>query len=172
MSDILLPGDVSLMSVTDQQVPFRNARDRFSKADIVFSNFETCLYRPPSGHSVGNEGFHADPHIGGESQRYAGIDAVGIANNVNYGDAAILSSVAKLDELGISHAGAGANLAAARRPDIVKKVRSHWKQAGGQGRSCRSRFAARRLTSVNIRLTHCRHGTNKIVGKERQHEST
>jgi hypothetical protein len=33
---------------------------------------------------------------------------VGIANNVNYGEAAIRSSIARLDELGIPHTGAGA----------------------------------------------------------------
>lgn len=121
MSEIILTGDVNLMNVTDPKVPFRKVHDIFSNADVVFSNFETCLYRPGSGYSVVNEGFHADPEIGGEALRYAGIDAVGISNNVNYGDAAIMSSVAKLDELGIAHTGAGRDLAAARTPAIVRK---------------------------------------------------
>ncbi len=121
MSEIILTGDVNLMNVTDPQVPFRRVRDTFANADVVFSNFETCLYRPETGHSVVNEGFHADPEIGGNALLYAGIDAVGIANNVNYGDAAISASVAKLDTLGIAHTGAGRNLAVARAPAIVKK---------------------------------------------------
>jgi poly-gamma-glutamate synthesis protein (capsule biosynthesis protein) len=70
---------------------------------------------------VVNEGFHADPEIGGEALRYAGIAAVGLANNVNYGDAAITASVAKLDAMGIPHTGAGRDLAAARAPAIVSK---------------------------------------------------
>ena len=49
------------------------------------------------------------------------IAAVGIANNVNYGDAAILSSVARLDELGIPHTGAGINLEAARAPVVAQR---------------------------------------------------
>ena len=51
----------------------------------------------------------------------AGISAVGIANNVNYGEAAITSSIARLDELGIPHTGAGSNAAAARAPIIVER---------------------------------------------------
>ena len=121
MSEIILTGDINLMNVTDPQVPFRRVRETFAKADAVFSNFETCLYRPETGHSVVNEGFHADPDIGGKALLYAGIDAVGIANNVNYGDAAIMSSITKLDALGVAHTGAGRDLAAARAPAIVKK---------------------------------------------------
>ncbi|MDB5866880.1 MAG: hypothetical protein JWO70_4686 [Betaproteobacteria bacterium] len=52
--------------------------------------------------------------------RVAGIDAVGTANNVNYGENAILSSLRVLDALGIPHTGSGANAAAAHEPVIVK----------------------------------------------------
>jgi poly-gamma-glutamate synthesis protein (capsule biosynthesis protein) len=51
----------------------------------------------------------------------AGIQAVGIANNVNYGEAAITASIARLDQIGIPHAGAGANRAAAREPIILER---------------------------------------------------
>lgn len=121
MTEIVLVGDINLMNVTDPTVPFRKVRDYFAKADVVFANLETCLYQPAATHSVGNEGFHVDPDIGGEALRYAGINAVGIANNVHYGDAAILASVAKLDALPMPHTGAGADLAAARQPAIVDK---------------------------------------------------
>ena len=121
MFEIVLTGDVNLMNVTDPQVPFGRVRDIFAKADVVFSNFESCLYSPATRNSVRNEGFHADPEVGGAAIHYAGIDAVGIANNVNYGDEAITTSVANLDALGIPHTGAGKNLAAARAPAIVKK---------------------------------------------------
>src|SRR3954454_3381818 len=80
-------------------------------------------YRPPvgypGGHTIEHEGFYADPAIAGEALRIAGIAAVGIANNVNYGAAAILGSIAELDRLGIAHTGAGANLAAASAPAIA-----------------------------------------------------
>jgi poly-gamma-glutamate capsule biosynthesis protein CapA/YwtB (metallophosphatase superfamily) len=116
---MILTGDVNLMNVTDPAVPFARVADELRAADLVFSNLECCLYAPPR-HSVDNEGFYAAPTAGGEALARAGIRAVGIANNVNYGEAAILASVARLDALGILHTGAGANREAARAPAIVE----------------------------------------------------
>jgi poly-gamma-glutamate synthesis protein (capsule biosynthesis protein) len=118
---MILTGDVNLMNVTDPAVPFTRVRHEFRAADMVFSNLECCLYTPPQSHSFHNEGFFADPAIGADALRGAAIGAVGIANNVNYGEAAILSSVACLDRAGIPHTGAGANLAAAKAPVIVER---------------------------------------------------
>jgi poly-gamma-glutamate capsule biosynthesis protein CapA/YwtB (metallophosphatase superfamily) len=117
---MILTGDVNLMNVTDPSVPFARVADEFRSADVVFSNLECCLVIP-SGHSVSNEGFFADPRAG-EALRSAGIHAVGIANNVHYGEANILSSIARLDEYGVLHAGAGEDLAAARAPVIVERA--------------------------------------------------
>ncbi len=117
---IVLTGDVNLMNVTDPEVPFRRVAAEFRAADVVFSNMECCLYDPPHGHTVENEGFFASSAAGGAALKLAGIQAVGIGNNVNYGEAAINSSVARLDELGIAHTGAGANRDAARAPVILE----------------------------------------------------
>jgi poly-gamma-glutamate capsule biosynthesis protein CapA/YwtB (metallophosphatase superfamily) len=121
MSSLILVGDVNLMSLDDPAVPFRRVCDVFSGADAVFGNLECLLYDPPDGHSVEQEGFFADPAIGGEALKIGGFCAVGLANNVNYGSAAILGSVARLDRLGITHTGAGVDLAAARAPAIVER---------------------------------------------------
>ena len=118
---IILTGDVNLMNVTDPTVPFRRVAAEFRSADVVFSNMECCLYVPPAGHAVENEGFFANPGPGGETLKQGGIQAVGIANNVNYGEAAITGSVARLDELGIPHTGAGANRDAAYAPVILER---------------------------------------------------
>ncbi len=118
---MILTGDVNLMHVDDPTVPFARVQDEFRATDVVFGNLECCLYDPPRGHAVENEGFFASPDIGGEALRSAGISAVGIANNVNYGEGAILASIARLDALGIPHTGAGANVAAARAPAIVQR---------------------------------------------------
>jgi poly-gamma-glutamate capsule biosynthesis protein CapA/YwtB (metallophosphatase superfamily) len=120
-SKLILTGDVNLMNVTDATVPFARVADELHEADVVFSNLECCLVETPLGHSVGNEGFFADPDVGGEALQLAGIHAVGIANNVHYGDANIRASIARLDALGILHAGAGADLAAARAPVILER---------------------------------------------------
>jgi Bacterial capsule synthesis protein PGA_cap len=118
---MILTGDINLMNVDDPLVPFGRVTDEFLSADIVFSNLECCLYDPPEGHAVENEGFFASPVIAGQALRAAGIGAVGIANNVNYGEAAITASISRLDALGIPHTGAGSNVAAARAPAIVER---------------------------------------------------
>jgi poly-gamma-glutamate synthesis protein (capsule biosynthesis protein) len=109
------------MNVTDPASPFRRVAAEFRDAGIVFSNLECCLYAPPRTHSFHNEGFYADPAAGAAALRGAGIAAVGVANNVNYGDVAIMGSIACLDEAGIPHTGAGADRAAASAPVIVER---------------------------------------------------
>src|SRR5215468_733409 len=119
--NMIMTGDVNLMNVADPAVPFAKVADEFRNTDVVFSNLECCLYEMPPGHSAANEGFYADPKCG-EALTLGGIQVVGIANNVHYGEAAILSSIARLDELGVLHTGAGANLAAARAPVVLERA--------------------------------------------------
>jgi poly-gamma-glutamate synthesis protein (capsule biosynthesis protein) len=118
---MILTGDVNLMNVTDPKAPFGQLVDELRQADAVFSNLECCLVETPAGHSVSNEGFFADPAVGGEALKLAGIHAVGIANNVHYGDRNIEASIARLDQLDILHAGAGANVAEARAAVILER---------------------------------------------------
>lgn len=119
MTRLILTGDVNLMNVTDPAVPFALVKPVFAEADLVFGNLECCLYRHDTEHSIDHEGFHADPKVGGEALISAGFDAVGIANNVNYGEAAITSSITALDAIGLPHTGAGPNRTAARAPALV-----------------------------------------------------
>jgi poly-gamma-glutamate synthesis protein (capsule biosynthesis protein) len=121
MTSLILLGDVNLMNVDDPSVPFRRVGPELRGADLVFANLECCLYRPSGGHAVEHEGFFADPEIAGEALRIARIAAVGVANNVNYGAAAILGSIGELDRLGIAHTGAGPDVAAASMPAIVAR---------------------------------------------------
>jgi poly-gamma-glutamate synthesis protein (capsule biosynthesis protein) len=118
---LILTGDINLVNVADPSEPFRKIIDELQAADVVFGNLECCLHLPPSRHSHENEGFFADPVVGCEALKFAGIHAVGIANNVNYGASNIAASIARLDEVGILHTGAGLNLPAARTPAIVKR---------------------------------------------------
>jgi Bacterial capsule synthesis protein PGA_cap len=115
---LILMGDVNLMDVTNPEEPFRKILGELNAADVVFGNLECCLHLPASRHSDANEGFFADPVVGGEALKLACIHAVGIANNVNYGATSIAASIARLDEVGILHTGAGPNLTAARAPAV------------------------------------------------------
>src|SRR5204862_1019993 len=118
MPSLILVGDVNLMNVENAGVPFARIGDTLRAADLVFANLECLLYEPPDGHAVEHEGFFADPEIAGEALQSAGITGVGLANNVNYGAAAILGSLALLDRLGIRPTGAGPDLVAATTPAI------------------------------------------------------
>src|SRR5438045_9146409 len=119
MPSLILLGDINLMNVDNAGVPFARVGDTLRAADLVFANLECLLYEPPDGHAVEHEGFFANPEIAGEALQSAGVAVVGLANNVNYGAAAILGSLARLDRLGIRHTGAGPDLAAARAPAIA-----------------------------------------------------
>lgn len=121
MTRLILTGDVNLMGVEDAAVPFARVEADFRAADLVFSNLECCLYAPARGHSVDHEGFFANPVVAGAALTGAGIAVVGVANNVNYGEAAIEASMAALDRFGIAHTGAGPDRAAARRPAVVTR---------------------------------------------------
>src|SRR5205807_3958892 len=133
MPSMILVGDVNLMNVDDPRIPFAQVGGTLRGADLVFANLECLLYEPPDGHAVEHEGFFVSPEIAGAALRTAGIAAVGLANNVNYGAAAILGSIARLDRLGIARAGAGHDLAAARAP------RSSSAAACGSGSSSAAR---------------------------------
>ena len=118
---LILMGDINLMDVTNPAEPFRKILGELHAADVMFGNLECCLHLPASRHSDANEGFFADPVVGGEALKLACIHAVGIANNVNYGATSIAASIARLDEVGILHTGAGPNLTAARAPAVVER---------------------------------------------------
>src|SRR5437660_12499085 len=103
LASLILVGDVNLMNVENAGVPFARIGETLRAADLVFANLECLLYEPPGTHAIEHEGFFADPEIAAEALQSAGIAAVGLANNVNYGATAILGSLARLDRLGIRH---------------------------------------------------------------------
>ena len=120
-TSLLMTGDINLLHVEDATGPFRQVLDSLLSADVVISNLECMLDTPGHVHSIQNEGFFADPVIGAEVLQRGGISAVGIANNINYGASNIMGSIATLDKAGIPHAGAGADIEAARKPVIVER---------------------------------------------------
>jgi poly-gamma-glutamate capsule biosynthesis protein CapA/YwtB (metallophosphatase superfamily) len=115
---LMLTGDINLMNVTDPQVPFAQVKDTLRQADVLFGNLECCFYEPAAGHSLDREGFHA-PLASAQALVIGGFRAVGNANNVNYGEEAIRSSLRRLDSIGVPYTGAGLDRDAARAPAIV-----------------------------------------------------
>src|SRR5262249_62268865 len=84
---MILTGDVNLMNVGDPAAPFARIVAELHKADVIFSNLECCLVETPAGHSHSNEGFFADPKVAGEALKLAGIEAVGLPQNLHFWDA-------------------------------------------------------------------------------------
>ncbi len=125
-STVMLTGDINLMGVEDNAAPFRRVKDTLATADAVFGNLECCLYDPPvqrvmmPDEKSGYDGFFA-PTATGPALVNGGFHCVGNANNQNYGPAAIMSSNACLDKLGIPHVGTGINRAAARAPAVITR---------------------------------------------------
>jgi poly-gamma-glutamate capsule biosynthesis protein CapA/YwtB (metallophosphatase superfamily) len=117
---LILTGDINLMGVDDPAIPFAQVADRLHAADLVFSNLECCFYEPALERSIEDEGFYAS-YSAAEALSIAGVHAVGNANNVNFGAPAIRSSLKRLDELGVSHTGAGVNRLEAGKPVIIER---------------------------------------------------
>jgi Bacterial capsule synthesis protein PGA_cap len=95
-------------------------RHLISGADIAVANFENPAPDQSSYHTSGTR-FTADPRlIPGLVD--AGIDYVSIANNHigDAGDLGILQTIANLKKNGLKYSGAGKDLAAARKPAMLK----------------------------------------------------
>jgi hypothetical protein len=95
-------------------------------ADLTVANFEGTL--ADAGAWANSIDPHGVPVCGGQNIRgvestiddlgWLGVRLVGTANNhgMDWGAAGLLTTVRKLDQAGIAHAGTGADLAAAREP--------------------------------------------------------
>jgi poly-gamma-glutamate synthesis protein (capsule biosynthesis protein) len=126
------PNAVSLVIIGDIQVHARRAdpttafthmRATLEQADLVYANLEGVLVpsQGPDGDIPDKKGW-THPGPGGVlALKSAGIDVVGLANNVAYGRANILQTKKLLDENGILNVGAGRNLEEAHSPVIVER---------------------------------------------------
>jgi len=115
-----LVGDINLKR--DHRLRAEHAFDlvdaELSGADVRLGNLEGAFFDPAVELDYKPGWFHLEPEM---APALAGrFDAVGCANNVHHG-AAIASSTAILDQLGIAHAGAGGDVDGARAPAIFTK---------------------------------------------------
>jgi hypothetical protein len=117
---LMLLGDVNLKGVDDPSVPFRRVKDVLARADCRFANLECCFFSTRDICQVFDEGFFVAP-TSAEALILGHIDGVGLANNVNYGAAPILSCCSVLQTLGIYSTGAGSNRRSAYAPTVIKR---------------------------------------------------
>lgn len=116
---ILFAGDINLVTVTDPKAPFAKVADIMkSSADARFANLENCFYQNPDRNLMPPDGFHALPSVA-DCLKIAGFEAVGTANNGNFGSDPIVKTIELLDKMGIKHTGSGQNAAEAAKPAII-----------------------------------------------------
>src|SRR5205814_2240654 len=107
-ADLLRPEVLPLDD--DEADPLQPLGDRAGVVDRV-------LERAPL--IVGIADDERDPLVSAQALVIGGFHVVGNANNVNYGEEAIRSSLRRLDDVGIPYTGAGLNRQVARAPAIV-----------------------------------------------------
>ena len=73
------------------------------------------------GHAGEHQVFFADPRVSDEAVLSVALEAAGHANHVNYSEAAIMASIARLGEVRVTPTDAGANWALARAPANLRR---------------------------------------------------
>ena len=127
---IALIGDVMLGRLVSKQIPHRspesfwgNTLPILQNADAVIANLECAITTHPTPWSRTPKVFHfgAVPEAI-DVLKSGNISFVSLANNhvLDFEETGFVDTLEHLDRAGIAHAGGGADLAAARRPAIVK----------------------------------------------------
>lgn len=120
---LLLVGDINVQKRANPASVFDPVRETLERANLVYGNLEGLLVKSegPDKDIPDKSGWQ---HQGPEAVRAlkAGhIEVVGVANNVAYGPANILRSLAVLDANHILHTGGGKNLEQAHQPAILER---------------------------------------------------
>jgi poly-gamma-glutamate synthesis protein (capsule biosynthesis protein) len=112
-------GDINIQHRADPSSAFQHVKKSLAEFDLKYGNLEGCLYQPGDEDIPDKTGWqHSDEEmIAGI--RTAGFDALGGANNVNYGQEAVMNTIQVLDDAGIEHCGIGTTINTAREPAII-----------------------------------------------------
>ena len=120
-------GDIMLGGTAGPEVarygydyPFLFVRGLFTGSDIVFGNLEGPLTKRGTRETEKTYVFRSPPAKVAPALKRAGFNIVSLANNhtMDYGPVGLEDTIDALKANRIAHAGAGANLAEARRPAV------------------------------------------------------
>ncbi len=101
--------------------PFSGVREAFATTDLSFVNLECCI--ASCGAPVAGKQFtFRGPADSADALRSGNVDVVSLANNhsLDYGAAALVETLAHLDENGIAWCGAGRNRDEAYAPRVLE----------------------------------------------------
>jgi poly-gamma-glutamate capsule biosynthesis protein CapA/YwtB (metallophosphatase superfamily) len=121
---LLIIGDIQVHSRrADPTTAFVNVRETLKAADLVYANLEGVLVDSggPEGDIPDKKGWTHPGPGGVQALKDAGVDIVGLANNVAYGRNNILKTARLLKDNGVVTVGVGRNLDEAHKPAIVER---------------------------------------------------
>ena len=121
---LLIIGDIQVHSRrADPTTAFVNVRETLRGADLVYANLEGVLVESggPEGDIPDKKGWTHPGPGGVKALKDAGVDVVGLANNVAYGRNNILQTARLLKDNGVVTVGVGRNLGDAHKPAIVER---------------------------------------------------
>lgn len=112
-------GDI-LIDREEPETIFRHVAPVLSAADVAFANLEQTYSE--KGYLIRGHGTNSEPR-NIPPLSYAGFDVVSLANNhtLDWGVENLLDTLERLTAAGLPYAGAGKNLAEARRPIILER---------------------------------------------------
>jgi poly-gamma-glutamate capsule biosynthesis protein CapA/YwtB (metallophosphatase superfamily) len=121
VGDIMLGRRVGARHRSDPGAPLKPFAKRLAAAEITVGNFESTLSTAGSP-TQGGDSFAASPGVIPGLQA-AGFDLLSLANNHvgDYGDRALRQTLDRFDATKIDTVGAGRDLAAARRPVVIRR---------------------------------------------------
>ena len=122
---LLLMGDTNIQNRADPGNAYQYVLPTLQAADLRFTNLEGPLAgtsKDPRLPDIPHKSrwTHSEPEMV-QGLVAAGIDVVGVANNVTYPWQALLRSLEVLDANGIKHTGGGLDLEEAHQPVIVER---------------------------------------------------
>lgn len=120
--EMLIIGDIQVQRRADPATAFAHVTDTLQRADLVYANLEGMLVpsKGPVGDIPDKKWVHPGPE-GVKALVAAGIDAVGVANNVVWDEQNLLETMRVLDAHGVKHVGGGRNIDEAHQPLVIER---------------------------------------------------
>lgn len=123
VGDIMLDGTARpVLSENGYDYPFVRVKPLLAGAAVVFGNLEGPLTDRGTPEQNKTYIFRTPPAPASRALRNAGFNVVSLANNhtMDFGPDGLAQTIEALDSAGVAHAGAGSNLAEARRPVLIE----------------------------------------------------